>query len=364
MIHKANRIVKHSSGINYFLGKLEIKYINIQGLTHEKFVEVAQLLDKEQILILTETHLMYDRIKHDPNFKALHKMRDSNDKKGGGICLITRNVFQMEVEEIEVKNSDIMYVKMENGDDTLHLVTVYMSVINKPEDKKRNIAIQKELESITETLSDENLLIIGNFNGHIAEIGYQKENYNGKIMKSFVDRHNLSILNLLDECSGKITWSRGIQYSTIDYMLANENLLKRVISLNIDDNKEVFDLSDHHMMKLNLNLTNINENNQEKNINISYLSYKENDLKVLVEKIKEKSCEISHIEDLNRCITEISEQVLRKSFQKKRNGKVDQPWFSKDIEKSIKLRQALHNVMLRQMKIQMHLKNSIRSKKA
>ena len=120
-------------------------------------------------------------------------------------------------------------------------------------------------------------MVVGDFNAHITEVGTQKEDYNSKLLKSIVEINNLIILNLDDKCSGEITWSKNDLHSTIDYVLTNEDMLSKVDNMIIDDNKDIFDRSDHHMIKLQINTKiEIQPENQTKIIN--YLSYKEEDL--------------------------------------------------------------------------------------
>ena len=112
------------------------------------------------------------------------------------------------MNQIETNNSDILAINIENKNNKnmkLIIITIYMSVLNKQEDKKRNQNIQNETEKILIKYSENKILLIGDFNGHIKELGKQKEDYNGKILKSIIDRHNLELLNLNKNCEGEIT---------------------------------------------------------------------------------------------------------------------------------------------------------------
>ena len=63
--------------------KLIIRYINIQGLTDNKYYELKQFLKSgNEILILTETHLKCNKFLSDPEVKAIYKIRGKKDKKG------------------------------------------------------------------------------------------------------------------------------------------------------------------------------------------------------------------------------------------------------------------------------------------
>ena len=152
--------------------------------------------------------MKYNKIKHSNNITWINKMRDKEDKKGGGISLIYNKENNVVVNQIETNNSDILAINIENKNNKnmkLIIITIYMSVLNKQEDKKRNQNIQNETEKILIKYSENKILLIGDFNGHIKELGKQKEDYNGKILKSIIDRHNLELLNLNKNCEGEIT---------------------------------------------------------------------------------------------------------------------------------------------------------------
>ena len=65
---------------------------------------------------------------------------------------------------------------------------------------------------------------------------------------NFVGRQDLNILNLDIRCSGEITRRQNDNISTIDYVLANENLYKIFNKMLIDENNEIIDFSDHNIM--------------------------------------------------------------------------------------------------------------------
>ena len=48
-------------------------------------------------------------------------------------------------------------------------------------------------------------MIIVDFNGHLKGLGYQGENYNGKLVLELVHENNLLLMNIYEKCSGKYT---------------------------------------------------------------------------------------------------------------------------------------------------------------
>lgn len=82
------------------------------------------------------------------------------------------------------------------------------------QDQGRNGLIRGELERKLLELSDENLLVMEDFNDHLGIIGKQRVDRNGKYVLELMRRWNLTLLNADDRCDGEITRDqrgRGVQ---------------------------------------------------------------------------------------------------------------------------------------------------------
>ena len=72
--------------------------------------------------------------------------------------------------------------------------------------EERNIKIKKELDDILENCVDEdNVVVLGDFNGHLGFIGPQEINSIGRYVLEIMERYNLILLNGDDQCNGEIT---------------------------------------------------------------------------------------------------------------------------------------------------------------
>ena len=145
----------------------------------------------------------------------------------------------------------------------MHIILVYFSVTNGLEDKIRNSKMRKEAEKIIGNLEEGNeaYLILGDMNGHTGLIGQQKENENGKMIKDWMNNFGLILLNLDEKCEGTYTWRRNDQKSVIAYALVNGLCYHLCSGMNIDKDREIFDLSDHNIITVELKLprrTNLN----------------------------------------------------------------------------------------------------------
>ena len=144
-----------------------------------------------------------------------------------------------------------------------------------------------------------------------------------------------------DCCCGKITWERNQQKSTIDYVAINEEIIIKIKEMKIDENKELYDLSDHNMIEIILELECDKKQKRigNKNTDIKYISYKKEDLIIFVEEFEIENKNISRISCLNEHIKKLSEKILSRNFFKNKKGK-DRPWFNKEIDKEIGIRKS------------------------
>ena len=118
-------------------------------------------------------------------------------------------------------------------------------------DLNRNKAIYNAIEKILSRL-DEGMpvAVIGDFNCHVGFLGEQSKNRKGEMMLEFMERWNMVILNMDDRCEGVYTRIQGREKSVIDYYLVNEEMFSLFKKMEIDEEKGIFDLSDHCYFKV------------------------------------------------------------------------------------------------------------------
>ena len=66
-------------------GKLQILFLNVQGLTNPKLLELQNMIDLNTILCMTETQQKIDRLNVKSDIDKVVCMRDLKSKKGGGL---------------------------------------------------------------------------------------------------------------------------------------------------------------------------------------------------------------------------------------------------------------------------------------
>ena len=327
-----------------------IMYLNISGINHEKERNVEEIIEqnKNTIFLITETHMKYDEVEVDKSIKKIIKMRDINDKKGGGLMAMFKKKEFDCVFEIDNGNKDIMILVIEKGRIRFKIILIYFSVINKrPEDINRNDKIKKEIEKEIER-EDIPTIIIGDVNGHIEGLGYQREDRNGRIIKEWLEKYNMTLLNEDEKCIGEITWRRNEQSSIIDMAIMNEDLYKYFTGMYVDEKQEIFDLSDHNLIRVDLEFERKKDYNKGEKIRREYVCTKEESLNKFTEKMEDKikNQNIEDIEELIRVIKVTTEEVLMKVYIKKQTvDKIkEKPWFNEEIREQIKIRKKYNRI--------------------
>lgn len=93
-------------------------------------------------------------------------------------------------------------------------------------------------------------MILGDFNGHVGFKDKQAVDDNGKMTLDWLEMYNLVMLNNDFKCTGEITWKRNEQESVIEFVLVTPKLYKEYREMEIDEEKQYFDLSDHNLLKV------------------------------------------------------------------------------------------------------------------
>ena len=140
---------------------------------------------------------------------------------------------------MKTKSVDVLHAKIKAHNITIHVILVYFSIPNSREDRVRNQEMKKEIEAILDQAEEvhDAALVLGDFNGHVHMLGYQKEDENGRIVLDWINNFGLTLLNLDEACKGTYTWARQEQKSVIDFVMANRNCYKYFVSLHIDEEK-------------------------------------------------------------------------------------------------------------------------------
>ena len=192
--------------------------------------------------------------------------------------------------------------------------------------------------------------IICDFNGHIGGLGEQREDTNGRMIKEWMSHKEMILVNIDGKCEGEITWQRNEMKSTIDFVVVNEKMYELIIGMKIDEKKELFELSDHNMIEIRLNVGIKEKRKNDSWIERKYYTTEEEPLKMFkgkVENIKREG-KVDDMADYNRTIRNAADDILERIYKRKERVDADnkvmkeRPWFTEEIRKEIKIRKNLN----------------------
>lgn len=331
------------------VNSIELCLINIQGLTKQKLMEIESNISEKKIYFLTETQQKYDKLMVSKGLSKVESNRDMKDKKGGGLMIIyNNNIF--EIEKMETEHKDILYTSWKLHNLELRIILVYFSSGNTEEDKQRDKHIRTECERlIQKNLDNKGLIVLGDFNGHVGFIGSQKVDRNGEMVIEWMSDYDLTLLNGDEKCEGQYTWGRQRQKSAIDFVLMNKKAYKLFKKMEIDEDKDIMDLSDHNLITVTLEIRMYNGNRYRGKEweEIVYFSRKETDLDEFTKTIEGNLREqgIRQIEDMNKLMSKVKEDTLARKYKRKiekENKIIEPPWMNREIRNGIKERKELN----------------------
>ena len=215
-------------------------------------------------------------------------------------------------------------------------------------DRNRNNKIYREIIRLIDEIGEEKLLVImGDFNGHVGFLGPQELNLNGKLLLDFVEKQNLIMLNADDKCEGEITRLQRGEMSVLDYIMVSREMYNCFRGMRIDEDKGSFDLSDHCLLEITIEIEEgigIQQENKEECVEY----YRLNNLELRDEFIKEMEVDIGKRREENgqldiinfeESIYENAENILKKTIKRsieKKKGIVEPIWITEDIRQDIK----------------------------
>ena len=147
-------------------------------------------------------------------------------------------------------------------------------------------------------------------------------------------------------------WSRGDQKSAIDFVLLNNKEYQTCEWMKIDETQDVFHLSDHNLIDIELKLNTVYHRFDKKYqwIEKECYNFDEKSTDLYIKKLEEalENRNVNTIEEFNMMIEDASNQPLKKSYRQRiimNNDKViakEPPWINAHIRSGIKKRKQLN----------------------
>ena len=129
---------------------------------------------------------------------------------------------------------------------------------------------------------------VGDFNTHLPEID-GRSNWNGERLRGIIEENGLLNVGMSEKCAEKYAWDRNGSKTVIDYVLTDECLFDRVISMKVDEDGVVDIKSGHKYIEVCLNWKKRYERrkNTEDKL-VEYYSKSERDLEGLVKNVRRR----------------------------------------------------------------------------
>ena len=138
---------------------------------------------------------------------------------------------------------------------------------------------------------------------------------------------------------------QGRNKSVIDYMMVNSRVYDKFVGMEIDDEKLVYEDSDHHMMSMYLKMRDERECFKKENWEEVefYTKDKEALEKMRIELENEwRKGNIENKQEEERSVVEKANQVLKRRIRRKVGGKkkeVEKVWMTDEMRRGMKERQ-------------------------
>ena len=267
-------------------------------------------------------------------------MRSEQDKKGGGLMIGSSD--EVSIVRVESGSVDVLCVDIEMRKRKMRVILTYWDV----RDNDRNDRIVVCIRDIVERYEGK-LMVLGDMNAHVGFLGEQELNRNGERLLGMMDECSLIMLNLDEACRGVITREEGRHKSVIDFVLVNEFLYDDFVKMDIDENKELFDLSDHCMIRIDFRF-GLKGSNEGVHKNVEYYRVKDDmkerfllkmEERLLVMNVDEQEC-VFH-----EAVTEVCDEVLKRTRVVRGNLKKNEwesVWMNDEIRREIGVRKRLN----------------------
>merc|ERR1711888_419235 len=257
---------------------------------------------------------------------------------------------KIKLEEVETGSKDILAVEGKVNNRKTRIVLCYFDCTKQlsGDEYERNRTIQSKVESLMGVDPGTALLVLGDMNGRLVELEPKiKSDANGEMIKSWTDKGDLSHLNALHTCTGKYTFESQNGRSAIDHMLTNEYMAGKHISMWIDEDKTMLNISDHNLVRAWFKMGNDNYKTKKKRPKkkITWVSRNPENVDKCVENFKAR---IGKKVTFKKCMDKLKKSVdhtMKKSKLQKPGGKKQTlkaaPWVDRELTDSIDLRSRL-----------------------
>ena len=244
---------------------LEILLVNSCAITATKVQTIVEdfIRTKKHISIFCLTETKVDSLDFRPKGISIHsRHRGRKYKKGGGLVIGYDTKANIKLEEMQIKNKDILALEDTIRESKFRIILCYFdsTKLLNGIDFERNRTMQREIEKLMEVEIDTSLIVLGDFNGRLSKLEPTiKSDANGNMIDKWTLKYDIHHLNTPDSYQGTYTFQSLNGKSAIDHVLTNKTLLDKHIGMIIDEEKTMLNISDHNLVRVWFQIGNDNQ---------------------------------------------------------------------------------------------------------
>ena len=299
---------------------------------------------------MTETHHRYEKMDVS-NLTSYTQMRKENERKGGGLQILMRDCKGVDFEEKKQINEEILEIEGKCFGMEMKVILVYFDARKTEEGRENNMKIKEDIEKMIWSNKKEGLLIVGDFNGHLEELDGRKDDINGKMVREWTNRFDLTLMNGDEKCEGTITREQGNMKTAIDMVLMNRTLYEKCKSMKIDEEKQVLHISDHNLISIEFKARQKCGNSYNKKKWEEVECYRKEDAALTefgdeVEK-EWSNRSIESVEEMTISMLEVADRTLKKIIRRRISGEgewesMESVWMNDTIREAINERRKIN----------------------
>jgi len=242
---------------------------NIARKTNKLWPDIKQMVlkGKWDAIALVETNWREGQQgKHLEGYQRFRKDCEVTGKAGGGIAVFVKKELNAYVwdnggdnEKTDIDRENIWVVV--KGEQDVAIGVVYLAAGGTERNTNWNEKLLEKIQHEIEVIRNQGLeiIIVGDFNGHIGEKeGGRVRGWNVQGMSNVKawKEWGVEMVNRSRKCKGKWTRMRGNQKSEIDFVLVNKGKLDCIDSMKIDEKGgRLAQGSDHNWIEVQFTLT-------------------------------------------------------------------------------------------------------------
>ena len=241
-------------------------YSNVRGIKGKKASLIEILSEHEpQVFLLTETLLRSNSGTSIEGYTFYSKARSG--KSGGGVGILVRNDIKINTApHITDRDIEIMWISVRRKNLSPVIIGTYYG---KQESRTSKEEIEREMfllkEEIIEMGREGEIFLCMDGNAKIGVLG-EPISRNGSQLLNLFEETNLTVMNLNDKCSGKVTrknTKNPSEQSAIDFVAVSPTIEKWIERMFIDEEETMKikgkNPTDHNTMMIDIKMTNIDK---------------------------------------------------------------------------------------------------------